>query len=243
MIRTFIVGHIHGLVNEWQGTTQKVLRKTAWLDRLPLLQCPLAWLPYSPEGLTCVYQATGVPPGIQQCVTHDRIIYAHGSPRSTLIGNVMAKKLHSLRFLETLGIAYEEYRFPETVQSASDVAEHLGIPVTQVYKTLVVLPLYGKPLLVMIPGNRQLHLKPLAHTLGEKKLRLATQKEAEALTGLKVGGISALALRHKNFQVYLDRTAERLEHILVSAGRRGIDVRLSVTDLVHATRAIFVEAT
>jgi Cys-tRNA(Pro)/Cys-tRNA(Cys) deacylase len=153
----------------------------------------------------------------------------------------MAKKLNSLRFLETLGIAYEEHRFPETVQSASGVAEHLGISVTQVYKTLVVLPLHGKPLLVMIPGDRELHLKPLAYILGEKKLRMATQKEAEALTGLKVGGISALALRHKTFQVYLDRTAEGLEYILVSAGQRGVDVRLSVTDLVHATGAIFVE--
>jgi Cys-tRNA(Pro)/Cys-tRNA(Cys) deacylase len=114
---------------------------------------------------------------------------------------------------------------------------------THVYKTLVVLPLHGKPLLVMIPGDRELHLKLLAHVLGEKKLRMATQKEAEALTGLKVGGISALALRHNNFQIYLDRTAERLEHILVSAGQRGVDVRLRVTDLVHATGAIFVAAT
>jgi Cys-tRNA(Pro)/Cys-tRNA(Cys) deacylase len=155
----------------------------------------------------------------------------------------MAKKLNSLRFLETLGIAYEEYRFPETVQSASSVAAYLDIPATHVYKTLVVLPLHGKPLLVMIPSDRELHLKTLAFFLGEKKLRMATQKEAEALTGLRVGGISALALHHKNFQVYLDRTAERLKHILVSAGQRGVDVRLSVTDLVHATRAILVEAT
>jgi Cys-tRNA(Pro)/Cys-tRNA(Cys) deacylase len=95
----------------------------------------------------------------------------------------------------------------------------------------------------MIPGDSELHLKQLAHALREKKLRMATQKEAEALTGLQVGGISPLALRHKNFQVYLDRTAERLERILVSAGRRGVDVHLHVTDLVHATGAVFVEAT
>jgi Cys-tRNA(Pro)/Cys-tRNA(Cys) deacylase len=236
------VEHIHGLVNEWQGTPQKISRKTALLVRLPLLQCSLALLSHPTERMTHVHQATGVLHGIQQCITTVRIIDTHDSPRRALIDNVMAKKLNSLRFLETLGIAYEEYRFPETVQSASGVAEYLGIPATQVYKTLVVLPLHGKPLLVMIPGNRELHLKPLAYILGEKKLRMATQKEAEALTGLKVGGISALALRHKNFQVYLDRTAEHLEHILVSAGQRGVDVRLRVTDLVHATKAIFVEA-
>jgi Cys-tRNA(Pro)/Cys-tRNA(Cys) deacylase len=155
----------------------------------------------------------------------------------------MMKQLPSLRFLRALGIVYEECRFPETVQSASGVAQHLGIPASQVYKTLVVLPLHGRPLLVMIPGDREIHLKQLARVLGEKKLRMATQKEAETLTGLKVGGISALALRHKNFQVYLDRTAEGLEKISVSAGQRGVDVRLRVTDLVHTTGAVFIEAT
>jgi Cys-tRNA(Pro)/Cys-tRNA(Cys) deacylase len=153
------------------------------------------------------------------------------------------KQPQSLRFLKALGIVYEECRFPETVQSASGVAEHLGIPAAQVYKTLVVLPAHGRPLLVMIPGDRTIHLKQLARVLGEKKLRMATQKEAETLTGLKVGGISALALRHKHFQVYLDRAAADLEKISVSAGLRGVDIRLRVADLVHTTGAVFVEAT
>jgi Cys-tRNA(Pro)/Cys-tRNA(Cys) deacylase len=154
----------------------------------------------------------------------------------------MGKKLNSLRCLDAMGITYEECHFPQTVLSASGVAEHLGIPAAQVYKTLVVLPVHGKPLLVMIPGDSELHLKQLAYALREKKLRMATHKEAEALTGLKVGGISALALRHKHFQVCLDHTAERLEHILVSAGQRGVDVRLKVTDFVQVTGAVFVEA-
>jgi Cys-tRNA(Pro)/Cys-tRNA(Cys) deacylase len=155
----------------------------------------------------------------------------------------MVKKLNSLRFLNTMGIPHEEFYFPETVQSASGVAEYLGVPASQVYKTLVVLPLHGRPLLVMIPGDREIHLKHLACVLGEKKLRMATQKEAESLTTLRVGGISALALRHKNFQVYLDRTAEGLEKIFVSAGQRGVDVCLRVPDLVRTTGAAFVEAT
>jgi Cys-tRNA(Pro)/Cys-tRNA(Cys) deacylase len=155
----------------------------------------------------------------------------------------MARKLNSLRLLDTLGIVYEVLPFPDTVLSAHGVAEHLGLPAAQVYKTLVVLSGHGKALLVMIPGNSELHLKQLAQVLGEKKLRMATQKEAEALTGLQVGGISALALRHKTFRVYLDWTAADLEHIVVSAGQRGVDVRLKVTDLVHTTGAVLVEAT
>jgi Cys-tRNA(Pro)/Cys-tRNA(Cys) deacylase len=155
----------------------------------------------------------------------------------------MSKKLNSLRLLETEGIAHETLHFPETVLSATGVAEYLGLPASQVYKTLVVLPPHGKPLLVMIAGNCEIHLKRLAQALGEKKLRMATQKEAEALTGLKVGGISALALRHRGFEVYLDHAAADLETILVSAGQRGVDVRLQVADLLRATGAVFVEAT
>jgi Cys-tRNA(Pro)/Cys-tRNA(Cys) deacylase len=155
----------------------------------------------------------------------------------------MPKKLNSLRFLATQGIAYEEIHYPETVLSAQGVAEYLGLPATQVYKTLVVLPLRGRPLLVMVAANRTLHLKHLAQAVGEKKLRMATHQEAEALTGLKVGGISALALRQRGFAVYLDQTAADLEELLISAGQRGVDVRLKVDDLLRVTGAVWIDAT
>jgi Cys-tRNA(Pro)/Cys-tRNA(Cys) deacylase len=155
----------------------------------------------------------------------------------------MAKKLNSIRFLEVQGVAYQEIRFPDTIRSAKDVAAHLGLSASQVYKTLVVLPPQGKPWLVMVAADRNIQLKRLAYTVGEKKLRMATQQEAEALTGLKVGGISALALRHGGFPVYIDRAATSLEELLVSAGQRGVDVRLKVADLVRVTGAVFVDAT
>jgi Cys-tRNA(Pro)/Cys-tRNA(Cys) deacylase len=155
----------------------------------------------------------------------------------------MAKKLNSLRFLEAQGVPYQEIHFPDMIRSAKDVADHLGLSASQVYKTLVVLPPQGKPWLVMVPADRDIQLKRLAYTVGEKKLRMATQKEAEALTSLKVGGISALALRHGGFSVYIDHAAASLEELLVSAGQRGVDVRLKVADLVHVTGAVFVDAT
>lgn len=155
----------------------------------------------------------------------------------------MAKKLNSLRLLETQGIAHTAVYFPDTVLSATGVAEYLGLPASQVYKTLVVLPEQGKPLLVMVAAERAIQLKRLAQALGQKKLRMATQREAEALTGLKVGGISALALRQRGFAVYLDQAAADLDDILVSAGQRGVDVRLKVADLLRATGAVFVDAT
>ncbi|MGE3540872.1 MAG: aminoacyl-tRNA deacylase [Candidatus Tectimicrobiota bacterium] len=155
----------------------------------------------------------------------------------------MTKKLNSMRFLESHGVSYTVLTFPETIHSATGVAAHCGLPPEQVYKTLVVILSQGKPALVMVPGDRELQLKRLAHALGEKKLRMATQQEAETWTGLKVGGISALALTHRGFPVYLDHTALALETIFVSAGQRGLDVRVGVADLCRVTGAIPVEAT
>ena len=155
----------------------------------------------------------------------------------------MVKKLNSIRVLQAQGVRYEVLSFPDTIQSAVGVAAYSSLPPAQVYKTLVVVLSQGKPALVLIAGDREIQLKQLAQALGEKKLRMATQKEAEAWTGLKVGGISALALLHRGFPVYIDRAAAALDEIVVSAGQRGMDIRLTVPDLVRVTRAVFVEAT
>jgi Cys-tRNA(Pro)/Cys-tRNA(Cys) deacylase len=155
----------------------------------------------------------------------------------------MAKKLNSMRLLDTQGVRYEALSFPDTIHSAIDVATYCDLPLAHIYKTLVVVLSQGKPALVLVAGDREMQLKRLAQALGEKKLRMATQKEAEEWTGLKVGGISALALSHRGFPVYIDRAAAALEEIIVSAGQRGMDVRLTVADLVRVTGAAFVEAT
>ena len=155
----------------------------------------------------------------------------------------MVKKLNSMRVLEAQRVRYEVLSFPDTIHSAVGVAAYYGLPPAQVYKTLVVVLSQGQPALVLIAGDRELQLKRLAPALGEKKLRMATQKEAEAWTGLKVGGISALALRQRGFPVYIDCAAAALDEIIVSAGQRGIDIRLTVPDLVRVTGVAFVEAT
>ena len=100
------------------------------------------------------------------------------------------------RLLYARRVAYELFEFPPEKHSAEQTAELLGVAPGLVYKTLVVMreTKGKKPLLVMAPAGRELNLKALAASLGEKKLRMATQREAEDLTGLQVGGISALAL-------------------------------------------------
>jgi len=156
---------------------------------------------------------------------------------------VAAKKLNSMRFLESQGVAYEVCNFPETIHAADEVAHTLGFAASQVYKTLVVMLPTDKPVLVLVSGERTIHRKQLALALGTRRLRMATHREAEACTGLKVGGISALALTHRRFPVYIDRPAAALDKILVSAGQRGIDLRLAVADLVRVLGAAFVDAT
>ena len=150
----------------------------------------------------------------------------------------MVQKLNSMRLLEKHGILYETIEYPDSIKNAVEVAESVGAPPQTVYKTLVVQSVTGgKPLLVMLAADRSLDLKKVAKAAGEKKVRMAAHRDAEKLTGLKVGGISALALTHKNWRVYLDRPASELEHIIVSAGRRGLQLclpTLSLINLVHA---------
>ncbi|MBM3166610.1 MAG: aminoacyl-tRNA deacylase [Chloroflexi bacterium] len=155
----------------------------------------------------------------------------------------MTDKTNAMRFLEKHKIPYAVYTFSPDIHSADGVAEVLGLPASQVYKTLVVVREKGRPLLVMVAGDRELDLRLLARSLDEKKLKMATQREAEALTGLQVGGISALALLHRGFDVCLDKPALALEQVYVSAGQRGIDLCLHVDDLIRVTGAKVVEAT
>ncbi len=141
------------------------------------------------------------------------------------------KKLNAMRLLEQQGIAYEVFEFSPELHSAVAVAEAVGVPAETVYKTLVALRPQGKPVLAMIPGPASLDLKALASALGEKKMEMAAHAEAEQLTGLKVGGISGLALTHKNWDVVLDTSALTHDAILISAGQRGINLRVPVADL------------
>ncbi|MGB8648829.1 MAG: YbaK/EbsC family protein [Anaerolineae bacterium] len=156
-------------------------------------------------------------------------------------------KTNAQRLLESKKIPYESkvYDASGEFHSADEAARLISAPVETVYKTLVVLreTPHTKPLLVMIAANREVDLRGLAKSVGEKKLRMATQKEAEQLTGLQVGGISALALLNRGFEICIDHPALALQEIHISGGTRGLDLKLRVPDLVALTRARTVDAT
>ena len=148
------------------------------------------------------------------------------------------KKTLAMKLLDGKKVSYKAYSYPDHLRDAEEVAKALDFPVQQVYKTLVVSrPKPGKNILAMVPSNRQLDLKKLAKAVGEKKIKMASQRDAEALTGLQVGGISALALVNRGFDVYLDRSADSLTEIVVSGGERGQQIELAVSDLIWVTRA------
>jgi Cys-tRNA(Pro)/Cys-tRNA(Cys) deacylase len=143
------------------------------------------------------------------------------------------------RMLDARGISYQAIPLPDDRKlSAVEVAAILGVPSEQVFKTIVLKRLgKGKPILAVIPGPAEVDLKAAAAAAGEKKVSLPSQREAEALTGHQAGGISALALYDKGFEVLLDEFAEVFEEIYVSGGERGLDIRIAVIDFVALTGA------
>ena len=174
------------------------------------------------------------------------------------------KKTHAMRLLDSKGIPYRvtEYDSSGEFHTGEEAAALVGAPAEAVYKTLVVLrdgpaPVgrgpsldrlragalshgEGKPFIVMLPVALQLDLRLLAEAAREKRLWMATQREAEKLTGMQVGGISALGLQRPGFTILIDERARALERVHISAGARGMDIELAMSDLVALTDARFV---
>jgi Cys-tRNA(Pro)/Cys-tRNA(Cys) deacylase len=143
------------------------------------------------------------------------------------------------RFLDAHKLNYTAHELPVEKLGAVEAARYMAVPVEQVFKTIVTTREKGKPVLAVIPGPCVVDLKLLAAFLGEKKISLPTEREAEAITGLQAGGISPLALINKGFQVVIDSVAQGFEKIYVSGGQRGLDIQLGVDDLARLTNARF----
>lgn len=142
------------------------------------------------------------------------------------------------RFLDSHKISYTAFETLTEKMGARETAEFLHVPPEVVFKTIVVTrDKPRKPILVVIPGPNVVDLKLLAASLGEKKVYLPTEREAEALTGLQAGGISPLALINKGFQVVIDSAAQNYPEVHVSGGQRGLNIRLPVADLIRLTKA------
>ncbi len=146
------------------------------------------------------------------------------------------------RLLDARKIPYTAYETPAEKLGALETARFLNVEPGSVFKTIVVTrERPRKPLLVVVPGDAEVDLKLLAAALGEKKVFLPTEREAEQLTGLRAGGISPLALINKGFQVVIDSSARARGEIHVSGGQRGLNIRLATEDLARLVNARFAE--
>ena len=142
------------------------------------------------------------------------------------------------RMLDARKIPYTAFELPTEKLGALETARLLAVEPATVYKTIVVTrDKPKKPILAVIPGPNQVDLKALASYLGEKKVYLPTEREAESLTGLQAGGISPLALLNKGFQVVLDASAQEQAEIHISGGQRGLNLRLPVEAIIRLTNA------
>lgn len=150
----------------------------------------------------------------------------------------MAVTNNITRLLDSRKISYTAFELPVEKLGATETARLLNVEAASVFKTIVVTrDKPKKPLLVVVPGPASVDLKLLAVALGEKKVHLPTEREAEQLTGLQAGGISPLALINKGFQVVIDSSAENYEAIHISGGQRGLNIKLHVADLIKLTNA------
>jgi Cys-tRNA(Pro)/Cys-tRNA(Cys) deacylase len=151
-------------------------------------------------------------------------------------------KTNAVRILEQAQIAFEarEYEADPNDLAAETVAGKIGLPASQVFKTLVVKGDRNGVALAVIPGDAELNLKALAKATGDRKMELAPLKEVQPLTGYIRGGVTALACK-RDYPVYLDETAILYDVISISAGVRGTQILLNPDDYARITRATLAE--
>lgn len=116
-----------------------------------------------------------------------------------------------------------------------EAAEKLGIPPARVFKTLIVKLDDSLLAVAIVPVAAMLNMKLFAKAAGAKKAAMADTTEAERITGYVVGGISPLGQK-RSLPTILDQSALTFATIMVSAGRRGLEIELAPTDLLRLTR-------
>jgi Cys-tRNA(Pro)/Cys-tRNA(Cys) deacylase len=148
-------------------------------------------------------------------------------------------KTNATRFLDKLDIRYElrDYPVDPNDLSATKVAARIGLPPSQVFKTLVAKGDLHGILMAVIPGDRELDLKALARLSTNRSAELVPVNQLQQLTGYIRGGVTALACK-KSYPVYLDESANHHTVISISAGVRGTQILLDPEDYIKSVNAV-----
>ena len=148
-------------------------------------------------------------------------------------------KTNVARLLDKAKVKYEliPYEVDENDLSAIHVAESLGENIEQVFKTLVLHGDKTGYFVCVIPGEHEVNLKLAAKVSGNKKCDLIPMKDLLPLTGYIRGSCSPIGMK-KHFPTYIHETCEQFPYIYVSAGIRGLQIKLAPTDLIKESKAV-----
>lgn len=148
----------------------------------------------------------------------------------------MAKKIektNAARLLDRAKIAYElvPYQVDENNLAATHVAESLGEPIERVYKTLVLSGDRNGYFVCVVQGDKEVNLKAAAKVSGNKSAEMIPMKELLPTTGYIRGGCTPIGMK-KRFPTFIDSTALQYDHIFISAGVRGLQLKINPNELI-----------
>lgn len=153
-------------------------------------------------------------------------------------------KTNAARLLDKAKIKYELVPYEVDINNlaADHVAEQLNEPIEQVFKTLV---LHGERVghfVCVVPGNTEIDLKKAAKIAGAKKTDLIPMKELLPTTGYIRGGCTPIAMK-KAFPTFIHNTALNYDYIYISAGERGLQIKINPQDLINTVKAVVADLT
>lgn len=148
------------------------------------------------------------------------------------------EKTNAARLLDRAKVGYElvPYTVDEENLAATHVAEELGEPIEQVFKTLVLRGDRNGHFVCVIPGDKEVDLKAAAKLSGNKSAALIPMKELLPTTGYIRGGCTPIGMKRR-FPTFIDSSCLNFDHIFISAGVRGLQLRINPQELVRFTEA------
>ncbi len=148
-------------------------------------------------------------------------------------------KTNGARLLESLGIPFDliEYKVDPEDLAATTVANKIGMPAEQVFKTLLTTGGTNTYAFAVIPGDAELDFKKLARAAGMRNAEMVSLKDVQPLTGYIRGGVTVFGAK-KTFPVFVDETIALFDKISVSAGTRGTQLVVTPDNYLRAARSL-----
>lgn len=150
-------------------------------------------------------------------------------------------KTNAMRILDSMNISYETktYECKEFIDGIH-IADLLGLPHEIVYKTLVAQGASKQYYVFVLPIAEELDMKAAAKSVGEKSVTMLHVKDINSVTGYIRGGCTAIGMK-KQYVTRIDSSAEKLDYMIVSGGRPGVQLKLTPYDLKNACSAEFMD--